>query len=139
MLVIERWERNRLETTCFEPVYCHSINGNRFFTGNIWTVFEIIMLTFLFSFKPNSRKSTEILFRNRFIDCCTATNSLTIEITRTNPPIRFCFDISKNNVFDRYRETRYRPRLICFKCPPCLTEMLQNRLCFILTDSFRHD
>ncbi len=28
--------------------------------------------------------------------------------------------------------------MICLERPPCLTEMLQYRLCFILADTFRH-
>src|SRR5271170_2266256 len=66
VFIIEWWERNRLESTCFEPMYRHSVDSDPLLAGNIRTIFEIIMLTFLFSFKPNSGKSTKILFRNRF-------------------------------------------------------------------------
>src|SRR5271170_3604201 len=110
VFIIERREWDGLKSTCFKPMYRHSINRNALFTRHVRTVFEIIMLTFLFRFKPNSRKSTEILFRNSFIDGSATTNTFTVEVACTDPPIGFGFDVSKDDGLDRCGKTGDRPR-----------------------------
>src|SRR5579859_2228668 len=60
MFIIERRERNRLESSCFKPMNRHRIYSDTFFGRNVWPIFEIIMLTFLFRFEPNTSESSEI-------------------------------------------------------------------------------
>ena len=138
MFVGQRRKRNRAESSAFEPMNSRCINRNRFFSCNVGTVLQVIMLSFLLRFQIQSSQSPQILLTNSFVHSRAASDSLSVIMRRVCPPISFRLDVSQNHVFNRGRQSRYLPRYVRFPASPSFAQVLQNHSRFILFDAFRH-
>jgi hypothetical protein len=127
-----------VEFSGFKPMHKHRVNRYGFIWLQVRTVFEIVMLTFLFVFKEETSESTHVFLTDCFIDCCTTSNSFSIVVGSVCPPIRFLLYETENNILNRSWHSRHFPGNVGFPASPCFTEMLHNSSVLISFNSLWH-
>ncbi len=100
ILIVQRRERNMYEFSRFEPMNESWIDCNCFIWSNIWTILQIIMLSFLLTLKVESCKSAQVLFADSLINSGTSSYSLSIVVWSISPPVSFCFHVAQDHVFN---------------------------------------
>lgn len=125
-------------SSAFKPMHESCVNRHRFFRRKVRSVFQIIMLPFLFIFQCQSCQSTQILLTDCFINSSSSFNSLPIIISCISPPVRFLLDILLDQSFNRSRHTGNFPGSIRFPTSPCFCKMLHYSFLVFCSYSFRH-
>ena len=74
-------------------VYCYGFLG-----GYIWTIFEVVVLSFLFGFEIKTCQSTKVFLTDSFIDGGSTSYPLSVVVSRVRPPISFRLDVTKDHV-----------------------------------------
>ena len=115
-----------------------SKDGNCFFSRNIRTILQIIMLSLLFTLQIQSSQSAQILFTDSLVDCRSSSNSLSIVVSSVCPPVGLHLDITKDHVFDWNGKTRDFPGNVCLPTSPGFRQVLKDCSCLVLLNSFRH-
>lgn len=87
--------------SAFEPMDNSSINGYCFFCRDIRTIFEIVVLSFLFSFKEQTGESTHILLTDCFVYCSSSSDPFSIEISCIGPPVSLTLHIPQDHILNR--------------------------------------
>jgi len=60
VLVGQRRERSGSKLARFQPVYSGYVYGYRFFSTDVWSVLEVVVLSLLLLLQPQARESSEI-------------------------------------------------------------------------------
>ena len=127
-----------LELPSFEPMEDLGVNCSCFLSCEVGPVLEIVMLSLLFRFQVKACESSKIFLTNCLVNSSTAADALSVIVCRIGPPVGLSFYITNYHIFDCDRQAWDLPGDVSFPAAPCLAQMLENCLCFVSLDSFRH-
>lgn len=110
-----------LEFARFQPVNGCSVNCDCLITSDVWSIFQVIMLTFLFCFEIKASEAAQIFFANRFVNSGTSSDSFSIVVSSISPPISFSFYVANDHILNWSWQARNLPRDVGLKAAPCFT------------------
>ena len=89
-------------------------------------------------FQPKSRQSADILFSDSFINGDTTTNSFTIVMRHTGPPISFSLDIAQNHIFNWSRRPGTFQGIFAFQHRQASDKCCKIILMLVCLNTLRH-
>ncbi len=98
MLVREWGEGDWGKASALQPMDGRRVYRHGFLGGYIWTILEVVVLSFLLGFEVETCQSTKVLLTDGFVDGGTAPDSLSVVMGRVCPPIGFGLDVTKDHV-----------------------------------------
>ena len=138
MFVVHGRERNVNEFATLEPMHYSGVNSDCLLSGNVRSVFQIVVLSFLFGLQIETSEPAHVFFADRLINGGSSPDPLPIEVGGVGPPICLGLDVPQNHVFDGSRESWHFPRNVGFPASPGFTEMLHDGFGLVGLDSLGH-
>lgn len=139
VLVRERWEGDWGELSRLQPVHSTGIDGNSLLGRDVWTIFQVTVLSLLLGLEVQSSETTQVLPDYRLVDGSTSPNSLSVEMGDRGVVVRLVLDVStksahshievtrdspQDDVLDGSRHSRDLPRNVGLPTSPSLRQVL---------------